>query len=315
VWNGDRYHGRRTTVTNQILEELMQDALERRAVGPRLEERHGRLGTDRLVDYARHAPLLEALFVEGPLDRRDLEAVLDVSRATSHRFTRWLDEEGLARRVDGRFELTGKGQVVAEELLRVERNLVAADALAPLLDVVCEDHQELVVDPFVDATLTEATPADPYAPVGRLLALLRDSETFRGFNATHVVPPSLDPDGTLFADVDAELVVTPAVARTLGERDGAGDRFVLRTREALPYGLAIFDDRVAIGGYDDETGTLRVLADTDSALARGWAERVWRLFREDSEPFGPDPGTGTGTGTGTDADADAGTDDAGPSVE
>jgi hypothetical protein len=273
-------------MTNPILEELMQDALERRSVGDRLERTHGRLGTEQFVDYVRHGPLLEALFVHGPLDRRDIESRLDVSRATSHRFTRWASDERLVRRVDGDYELTGTGQVVAEELLRAERVLVTADRLAPLLDVVCEDHQEFVVEPFADAVLTEATPGDPYAPVDRFLALVRESTTYRGFNTTHVLPPSLDPDGALFEGVDAEVIVVPAVAESLsGLPAAATGRLAVRTRDALPYGLAIFDDRVAIGGYDEETGALRALADTDAAIARGWAERVWALVREDSRPI------------------------------
>ncbi|ADQ66983.1 hypothetical protein C499_04466 [Halogeometricum borinquense DSM 11551] len=58
----------------------------------------------------------------------------------------------------------------------------------------------------------------------------------------------------------------------------------LRTREALPYGLAIFDERVGVGGYDDETGTLRVFVDTDTDGARRWAEGVYEMYRQASEP-------------------------------
>jgi predicted transcriptional regulator len=272
------------------LDELLRYAAERRLLRDRLakEERHD---TDALVDVVRHGPALEALYGR-PLDRRELEDSLGVSRATSHRTTRWLTERGLAVRRDGRFSLTGKGEVFADELLRLDRNLRAAERLAPLLDCICETHREFVVEPFADATVTKATPGDPYAPVSRFLALLDDSETFRGFNTTHVVPPGSPAFAEgVFEEGDAEFVTVPAVADHVldGETAAAVERghLRLRTRETLPYGLAIFDDRVGVGGYDDETGTLRVFVDTGGDDARRWAERVYEMYREASEPVTP----------------------------
>jgi predicted transcriptional regulator len=256
-----------------------------------LDER-GRLGTDRLVDIVRHTPVLETLF-ESPKDRRDLEAALDVSRATSHRFTRWLDENGLVERRDGVFSLTPKGEVYAEELLRLESNLEAADRLAPLLDAVCEEHREFVVQPFADATITEATPTDPYGPVSRFVSLFRESESFRGFNTTHVVPPGHPEfEARLLDGSDTEFITLPAVADSVLERYGDVAQSALedgvlelRTREALPYGLALFDERVGIAGYDEETGAMKVFVDADTATAREWAESVYEVYRANSEPL------------------------------
>jgi hypothetical protein len=275
-----------------IIDELLQNALEIQHLGLREERPDDRLDTDALVDVLRHRELFEALYGT-PLDRRDLEARLDVSRATSHRFTRWLEEEGYAERVDGVYHLTGEGEIVGEAVMGFERKIRTADRLAPLLDVICEDHRDFVVEPFEDAVVTVATPADPYAPVTRFLSLLRDCDRFRGFNTTHMVPPGLADiyggDGDPFADCEVELIYLPDVVETLDEEGSRraldGDHLKLRTRDALPYGLAVFDDRVGIGGYDEETGTMRVFVDTDTALARAWAERVYETFRKDSTPL------------------------------
>jgi hypothetical protein len=284
------------TMTRQtesaVLDELLASAAARRELPARLAER-GRLGTDSLVDVVRHAPVLEAL-LGSPLDRRDLEAALDVSRATSHRFTRWLTENGLAERRAGVYHLTGKGEVYAETLLGLESNLGAADRLAPLLECICENHREFVVRPFADAVVTEATPEDPYRPVARFLSLLRESDSFRGFNTTHVVPPGTPGFADLLSDGDAEFVTVPGVVNGLLERrERAGDdegtpgHLELRTRETLPYGLALFDDRVGVSGYDEETGALKVFVDTDAVVARRWAERVYAAYRADSDPVDP----------------------------
>ncbi|WP_318569259.1 helix-turn-helix transcriptional regulator [Salinigranum marinum] len=276
----------------EVLDELLQNALEIQHRGLRAGPADARLDTDELLDVVRHRELFEALYDE-PLDRRDLEARLDVSRATSHRFTRWLASNAYADRVDGVYHLTGEGEVVAEAVMGLERKLRAADRLAPLLDVICEDHRDFVVEPFEDATVTVATPSEPYAPVTRFLTLLRSCGRFRGFNTTHMIPPGLaDLYGDPFAACEVELISLPNVIealreterdvwRALDEEDG---HLKLLTREALPYGLALFDDRVGIGGYDEETGTLRVFVDTDTAIARAWAERVYETFRRDSKP-------------------------------
>lgn len=47
--------------------------------------------------------------------------------------------------------------------------------------------------------------------------------------------------------------------------------------------LALFDDRVGIAGFDEETGTMRVFVDSDSAIARAWADRVFETYRDNSD--------------------------------
>jgi|GEM_PF-128072 len=277
-----------------VLESLLENARTRRDLGERLADVDHRVDRDELGDVVRHGPVLEAL-LDGPLDRGEIEDRLDVSRATSHRFVRWLEGQGYAEKVDGRYRLTGRGEAVAEEVLRFEANVRTADRLAPLLDAVCRDHREFVVEPFVDATVTVADPTDPYGPVERFLSLVRESETFRGFNTTHMAPLVLGEfHDQVFSGTDSEIVYLPDVAATLFETHPERAReaverghLTLRTRDGLPYGLALFDDRVGIGGYDESTGQMQVFVDTGSPIAREWAERVYRSVRADSRPLEP----------------------------
>ena len=276
-----------------VLEALLENVRNRRYLGDRLDEADERLDTDLLGDVVRHGPVLEALLDE-PLDRGEIEDRLDVSRATSHRFTRWLDEQGLVVKESGRFRLTGRGVSIAEEVLRFEATVGTAHRLAPLLDVICEDHREFVVEPFVDATVTVAEPDDPYAPVERFVSLVASSETFRGFNTTHMAPLVIGEfHRTVFDDTDTEIIYLPSVVERLVETypERASDaiergHLTLRTRDDLPYGLALFDDRVGLGGYDEDTGLMEVFVDTDSPIAREWAERVYASVRADSEVVG-----------------------------
>ncbi|WP_136590049.1 helix-turn-helix transcriptional regulator [Salinigranum halophilum] len=284
-----------TGADSEIIDELLQHALDIQHLGPSEASPDSRLSTDDLLDVVRHRDLFEALY-DSALDRRDLEDRLGVSRATSHRFTRWLEDEAYAERVDGRYHLTGEGEVVAEAVLQFERKIRTADRLAPLLDVICEEHRDFVVEPFENATVTVATPSDPYAPVTRFLTLLRGCERFRGFNTTHMIPPGLaDLYGDPFADCEVELISPSDVVGTLQDSENdrirrrlRDDHLKLRTREALPYGLALFDDRVGIGGYDEETGAMRVFVDTDAPIARAWGERVYETFKQNSTPVRAD---------------------------
>ena len=139
-----------------------------------------------------------------------------------------------------------------------------------------------------------AAPEDPYRPVERFVALVGESATLRGFNTTHMAPLVLGGfHQQVFEATDTELIYLPGVAEKLFEAypDRANDaieqgHLTLRTREQLPYGLALFDERVGIGGYDDRTGLLEVFVDTDSPIAREWAERVFASVRIDSDPVG-----------------------------
>ncbi|PCR90579.1 helix-turn-helix transcriptional regulator [Natrinema ejinorense] len=275
-----------------VLEALLENARNQQYLGQRLGAAGDRVETDLLGDIVRHRPVLEALRTE-PLDRREIEQNLDVSRATSHRFTQWLDEQGFVEKVDGRFELTGRGEAVADEVLRFEANVQTVHRLAPLLDIICEDHQEFIVEPFVDARVTHAEPEDPYQPIERFLSLLSESERFRGFNTTHMAPLILGEfHQQIFEETDTEIVSLPHIVENLFETyperaREAIDRghLALRTRDDLPYGLAIFDERVGIGGYDDATGLMQVFVDTDAPIACEWAERVYTSVKADSDPL------------------------------
>ncbi|ADB59921.1 hypothetical protein Htur_1029 [Haloterrigena turkmenica DSM 5511] len=275
-----------------ILEAILENERNRRYLGQRLDAAGDRVDTDLLGDIVRHGPVLEVL-LEEPLDRREIEARLDVSRATSHRYTQWLDEQDFVEKVDGRFQLTWRGAVIAEEVLRFEANVRTAHRMTPLLDAVCDDHRDFILEPFVDATITVAQPDDPYKPVERFIELVSESDSFRGFNTTHMAPLVLGEfHQQVFEETDTEIIYLPHIVEkffeTYPERAReAIDRghLTLRTRDELPYGLALFDERVGIGGYEETTGLMQVFVDTDAPIAREWAERVYASVRADSNPL------------------------------
>ena len=97
--------------------------------------------------------------------------------------------------------------------------------------------------------------------------------------------------------LEAEDILAPSVvANVLAEYPGKcieacrSGHLTVHLHEELPYGLAIFDDRVGIGVRNEETRTLQMFVDTDSPAVREWAETVFESYRSEAirmERFGP----------------------------
>lgn len=119
--------------------------------------------------------------------------------------------------------------------------------------------------------------------VKRYLHTLATRWTFR-------IPHARSDDGRMastfhrriFEEIDAEIVYLPHIVEklfgTYPERAREAierGHLTLRTRDDLPYGLAIFDERAGIGGYDEGTGLMQVFVDTDARIACEWADRVY----------------------------------------
>ena len=56
----------------------------------------------------------------------------------------------------------------------------------------------------------------------------------------------------------------------------------IRLHDSLPFGLAIFDDRIGVAVYDSDTSTLQGFVDTDDPEAREWAEAVYEAYEDES---------------------------------
>lgn len=247
---------------------------------------------DLLVRIVRRAPMLEALR-GGALDRRDLEDALGVSKPTVHRAAKSLMELGLVERPRGAFELTAAGADVADAVVDFETTTNAALRLAPLLATVETDAFEVDVDLFADAVVTLPDPGHPYRPVDRFMELVRETDSLRGFDSTTIAPANVEDVYRAIVDgMETELIYPPSVVESIvasnpqrGSKAVESGNLTLLVHDSVPCGLAIFDDRVGLGGYDPETGMLRAFVDTDAPAARSWAENVYASFRAEADPL------------------------------
>jgi len=248
--------------------------------------------TDELVRVLRHRHVFAELREEA-LERRQLEDRLDVSRATSHRYVRTLEELGLAERTDGRFVLTDLGADVAAAVVTFETEVGTRLRLAPMMDVLRGVTPSVDVAAFENASVTKVEHGDPYAPLTRFVSLVQGTETLRGINTCRIAPTYMGEfQGRILDGMQTELNDTPVVLADVMEHypekcvqvcvSGNLTLWIHADRGALPFGLVLFDDRVGIGLFDGTKGTLEAFIDTDEPAAVEWASAVYDRYRSES---------------------------------
>ena len=252
---------------------------------------------DVLIDLLRRSRLLEEL-QGAAYDRRELQDRLGVSRATSHRHTKLLEELGVIEKVDGRFRLTESGTLLAEACVRFKREAHTALQLAPVLEALADAPVPIDNDALADATVTSAEHGDPQAPLVRFIALVRETERLHALDLDIIAPARLDEiQGHIVEGMETELIGLPEVARdVIGnypekciEACESG-YLTVKLVDEIPFALTIFDHRVGIGVTEPDTRILRLFVDTDADEVREWAWEVYEAYDTEAiemEGFGP----------------------------
>ncbi len=248
--------------------------------------------TDLLIDLLRRSPLLEELQGQA-YERRELQDRLGVSRATSHRHTKLLSELGVIEQDDRAFSLTESGRLLTDAILRFKREASSALQLAPVLEAAVDTSVDIELDAFAGATVTSAVRGDPYSPVARFVALVQETESLRGFDIDVIAPLYMDEVQQRIVDgMETMEISLPAVAKDA--LDGYPEKcmqacksgyLTVQLHDDLPFGLAIFDDRVGIGVYEAGTRQLSVFVDTESPAVREWAETLYERYRNEAIPL------------------------------
>ena len=245
--------------------------------------------TEVLIDLLRRAPLLEALR-GGSLDRRELRDQLNISRTTSYRYCRLLEEVGAIEKSNNGYRLTDSGHLLTDSLVRFERDATAALELGPVLDVVTNAPVTVDIESFSDANVTSANAGDPYAPVARFVSLVQETDSLRGLDLDVIAPLYIDDIQHRIIDgmKTEAIAITEATKNILDNSPKkcfdacASGNLTVKLHDDLPFGLAIFDHRVGIGVPDPDSRSLQAFADTDSPDVRTWAEAVYDTYASEA---------------------------------
>lgn len=254
-----------------------------------------------LVRSEHRVAVLDAL-AERPRTRADLRAHTGASASTISRTLRAFEERNWISRSGDRYEATPLGAFVATGLQNLLDRFATERQFRDIWRWLPSAERGFAVEMVRDAVVTVADVDAPYRPVNRFASLLRSTTRFRfvGPDVGLLEPCGDDLRRRILDGMEAEIIDPPSAARYVGStyRDHcaepleSGNLTVRLHDDVPPYGMSIFDDRIAISCCDRTTGTVRVLVDTDSAAAREWAESTFEACRQEARPLALEPTAG-----------------------
>ncbi len=249
-----------------------------------------------LVRSTCRVRILEALTERGALTSAELRREIGVVRTTVQRNLDALEERGLVHSVADGYEITLAGELVATDIGEMAETMAFIERAKAVLSQLTEADVPVDVDPhaLVDATIVEATAANPYAPVESHL------ETLTTATHTRAVLPATSADALETArsaaesGTTAEIVLTDEVVETVQSTPALREHFesladmenvtTYRYDGEVPYYLGVLDDAVQIGVHD-EAGIPQALLESRDDDVREWAMERYEAYRADAEPL------------------------------
>lgn len=250
-----------------------------------------------LARSEHRARVLEAI-ADGPRSRDALLTETEASPSTIRRTLRAFEDRRWIRRDGGRYVATDLGAYVAEGVRDLLERLDTERRLRDVWQWLPDDESGFSLEMATAGVVTVADVDSPYRPVNRFASLLQGTDRFRfvGSDLALLEPLRHDLRRRVVDGMRAEIIDPPSVARYVlsnyEEHCSAcleSGNLTVRLHDDLPpYGVGIFDDRVAVACPDQETGTIRALIDTDDVDARAWAESTFESFGRESRPLAHD---------------------------
>ncbi|WP_227373628.1 helix-turn-helix transcriptional regulator [Haladaptatus halobius] len=228
-------------------------------------------------------------------DRPALQEATGASSATLGRILSDFEERKWVVRSGYRYELTSQGRFVLEGFGELLTRMETEQKLRDVLELLPAESLGFTLDMFTDATVTVADEADPYRAVRRFDELIEGAKTMRAFGTATLKSANVDTLHRNIVDgMETEIIYPPPIIEAVAawnpaaatEAAESGNLRIL-LYDALPCGLTLFDGRVALTGYTQDTGLLRVVVDTENPDAFVQAEEIYGSYREESRPFAP----------------------------
>jgi len=243
---------------------------------------------------ANRVTVLQSL-AEGPRSRSELATETGASQATLGRILADFEDRSWVRRVDGDYEATATGRLVADAFSELLAALELEGELREIVEFLPVAELGFDLARLTDATITVPTGTRPSAPVGRLLDLERDAAEVRAFShAFNEQTLSLMAERAATGDVTFRGVFSPTAVEALTDDDALrrhllalvdADAAAVRVRSAgVPVAGTLVDGRVHLLIRDD-SGVLRASVDTDDEAVREWADAAFDRYWADATPL------------------------------
>lgn len=235
---------------------------------------------------------------ERPRTRADLREMTGVSQSTIRRTLRTFEDRHWIRKDGYQYEATQLGAFVATGMRECIDRFETERKLRDVWQWLPTETSGFSIEMGADAVVTVAEIDDPYQPVNRFVSLLRETDHFRtvGFDLALLEPCRDELSRRIVSGKPTEIIDPPHIASyipsTYPEHCSGpceNDTLTVRLHDDLPpYVIAIFDQRIAISGPDPESGTVRVVIDTNAPAARDWAESTYESYWRESRPLTPE---------------------------
>jgi predicted transcriptional regulator len=241
-----------------------------------------------LARSEHRAPTLIALTVR-PRSRSELWEMTGVSESTIRRTLGEFEDRDWVYRDGYQYEATQLGAFVASAVAELIDRVETERKLRGVWRSLPDEDTGFTIEMCADATVTVADPEDPARPIVRFCTLIEASEQLRvtGLDVAMLDSCKDELCDRIVDGMQAELINPPRVASYV--RSNCPEQFStalesgnldVRLHDDLPpFGVGIFDDRIAVIGYDREAVSVRVLVDTDDPDAREWAESTFDSHR------------------------------------
>jgi predicted transcriptional regulator len=227
-----------------------------------------------------------------PQSRTDLRTLTEASASTIGRTLREFEERQWIRRDGHQFEATQLGAYVATGMRELMDRVETEQKLRNVWQWLPTEASGFTIEMGSSAVVTVAETDDPYRPVNRFVSLLQRTERFRfvGFDVALLEPCKDELSQRIIDGMHTEIIDPPSVAKYIlstytdhcSEPLESGNLTVRLHDDLPPYGVSLFDDRIAISGYNPHSGTVQVLFDTDAPEAREWAESTYESYHREA---------------------------------
>lgn len=243
-------------------------------------------------------PTLIALTVH-PRRRSELWELTGVSSSTIRRTLREFEERNWIIRNEYQYEVTELGASVASACGELLERMETEQKLRSVWEFLPRQADGFSLDICEGAVVTKADNTEPYRPVNRFLTLLNETTNFRavGFEVAILGACTEELCERVNAGMETEIIAPPQVANYV--RENCPDliseslqtgNLTIKLHDGLPdFGVCLFDNRIAIRGYDPDGVNLRVLVDSDTGAARSWAESIYNTYHRETPTIPMEP--------------------------
>ncbi len=249
-----------------------------------------------LARSEHRVPTLVAL-TERRRSRSELCERTGVSSSTMRRTIDEFEGRHWIRKTGYQYEATRLGEAIASGMEDVIDRVETERTLRDIWHWLPDEIGEFPIEAWSELTVTAADPDVPYRPVNRFASLLETTTTVRFLRPEIAL---MDPCFDLLcrridAGVDVTVIDRPRChayfRSTYPERSSEllqRDNFAVLEHDDLPpYGTGLLDERVLISCYEQDSGTVQAVVDTDVPAVREWAHSVYERYRSDARPIEP----------------------------